>query len=50
MDDMTSWDVHKSCHDVLGGQDNLKTQKNVQKMSKIAIAIYLCNVHFMELD
>ena len=39
MDDMNYKDVHKSCHDVLGGQDNLKTEKSVQKISKIAIAI-----------
>ena len=47
MDDMNSDDVYKSCHDVLGGQDSLKTQKRVQKMSKIAIEIYFCNINFM---
>ena len=47
MDDTTSEDVHRSFHDVLGGKNNLKTKKNVQKMSKIAIAIYFCNIHFM---
>ena len=46
---MSSEDVHKSCHDVLGGQSKLKTQKSVQKMSKIAIAIYFCNIHFVSL-
>ena len=44
LDNMTSEDVHRNCHDVLEGQDNLKTQKNVEKMSKIAISIYLCNI------
>ena len=27
LDNMTSEDVHRNCHDVLEGQDNLKTQK-----------------------
>ena len=29
LDDMTSEDVHRNCHDVFEGQDNLKTQKDV---------------------
>ena len=43
MDNTISEDVHRSFHDVLGGQDNLKTQK---KMSKIGIPIYLYNIDF----
>ena len=46
---MNSENVRKSCCDVLGGQDSLKIQKSVQKMSKIAIAFYFCNIHFMQL-
>jgi hypothetical protein len=49
LDNMTSEDVHRNCHDVFEGQDNLKTQKNVEKMSKIAISIYLCNILFKSL-
>ena len=30
----------------LNGQNNHKTQKNIQEMCKIAIAIYLCSIHF----
>ena len=48
-DDMNLEDVHRNCHDVFEGQDNLKTQKNVEKMSKIAISIYLCNILFKSL-
>ena len=33
MDDMNSEDVNRNCHDVLGNQDNLKTQKNLQKIA-----------------
>ena len=45
---MNSEDVR---HDVLGDQDNLKTQKSVQKMSKIAIAIciFVTYIHFISL-
>ena len=31
------------------GQDNLKTQKIVQEIREIVIAIYLCNIHFYSL-
>ena len=30
----------------INGQNNLKTQINIQEMCKIAIAIYLCSIHF----
>ena len=33
----------------LRGQDNLKTQKIVQEIREIVIAIYLCNIHFYPL-
>ena len=38
-----------SSEDVYRGQDNLKTQTLLQKMSEIAIGIYLYSVHFMHL-
>ena len=45
---MSSEDVHRvrGCLVNLRGQDILKTQKFVQKMSEIAIVIYLYNIHF----
>ena len=39
------FEVALSSEDVHSGQDNLKTQKVIQKMSEMAIAIYLCNIH-----
>ena len=33
----TSEDVHRGCHDVLGGQSNIKTPKFIQKLSETAI-------------
>ena len=38
---VSSKDVHRGSHLKLRGQDNPKTQKCIQNMSKIAIAIYL---------
>ena len=38
-----------SSEGVYRGQDNLKTQTLLQKMSEIVIGIYLYRVHFMHL-
>jgi hypothetical protein len=48
---MSSEDVHRvrGCLVNLRGQDNLKTQKFVQKMSEITTAIYLYKIHFKTL-
>ena len=34
----------------LNGQNNLKIQKIVQEMCKIAIVIYLCSIHFKKVE
>jgi hypothetical protein len=48
---MSSEDFYRvrGCLVNLRGQDNLKTQKFVQKMSKITTAIYLYKIHFKTL-
>ena len=48
MDDTTSEDVHRSFHDVLGGQNNLKTKKMYRKWAKsrsqyIFVTYILCS-------
>ena len=45
----TYFDILESYVIHLRGQDNLKTQKFVQEIRKIAVVICLCSIHFNKL-